>query len=74
MNRLIRSIVLASMTLAAAPSLTALAQEPPTFQQIVQPYVDQGRFAGANGVVDFWNISSGSIALLVDVFGFYQND
>jgi PKD repeat protein len=29
---------------------------------------------GANGIVDFWNASSGSIALVVDVFGFYQND
>jgi CubicO group peptidase (beta-lactamase class C family) len=43
--------VLASLTFAAAASLVAQAQEPPTFQQIVQPYVDQGRFAGANGVV-----------------------
>ena len=29
---------------------------------------------GANGIVDFWNSSSGSIALIVDVFGFYMND
>jgi PKD repeat protein len=29
---------------------------------------------GANGIIDFWNSSSGSIALVVDVFGFYQND
>jgi hypothetical protein len=29
---------------------------------------------GANGIVDFWNASSGSIALVVDVFGFYMND
>jgi PKD repeat protein len=29
---------------------------------------------GANGIVDFWNSSSGSIALVVDMFGFYQND
>ena len=39
------------MTLAAALPPATQAQEPPTFQQIVQPYVDQGRFAGANGVV-----------------------
>jgi len=30
--------------------------------------------AGANGVVDFWNSGSGSIALVVDMFGFYMND
>ena len=30
--------------------------------------------AGANGIVDFWNSGSGSIALIVDMFGFYQND
>jgi hypothetical protein len=29
---------------------------------------------GANGIIDFWNSSSGSIALIVDVFGFYEND
>jgi PKD domain len=29
---------------------------------------------GANGIVDFWNSSSGSIALVVDMFGLYQND
>jgi PKD repeat protein len=29
---------------------------------------------GANGIVDFWNAGSGSIALVVDVFGFYMND
>jgi hypothetical protein len=29
---------------------------------------------GANGIVDFWNSGSGDIALVVDVFGFYQND
>jgi hypothetical protein len=29
---------------------------------------------GANGIIDFWNSSSGSIALVADVFGFYQND
>ena len=30
--------------------------------------------AGANGIVDFWNSGSGSIALVVDWFGFYMND
>jgi hypothetical protein len=30
--------------------------------------------AGANGIVDFWNNGSGSIALVVDMFGFYMND
>jgi hypothetical protein len=30
--------------------------------------------AGANGIVDFWNSSSGSIALVVDMFGYYEND
>jgi PKD domain len=30
--------------------------------------------AGANGLIDFWNASSGSIALIVDAFGFYMND
>ena len=30
--------------------------------------------AGANGIVDFWNSGSGSIALVVDMFGFYMND
>jgi hypothetical protein len=29
---------------------------------------------GANGIIDFWNSSSGSIALIVDAFGFYEND
>jgi CubicO group peptidase (beta-lactamase class C family) len=29
----------------------AAADEPPNFRDIVQPYVDQGRFVGANGVV-----------------------
>ena len=43
--------IVASLTFAAALSGELEAQEPPTFQQIVQPYVDQGRFAGANGVV-----------------------
>ena len=30
--------------------------------------------AGANGIIDFWNSGSGDIALVVDAFGFYQND
>jgi hypothetical protein len=30
--------------------------------------------AGANGVDDFWNSGSGDIALVVDAFGYYQND
>ena len=30
--------------------------------------------SGANGIVDFWNASSGSIALVVDAFGYYMND
>ena len=30
--------------------------------------------AGANGIVDFWNSGSGSTALVVDMFGFYQED
>jgi len=47
----VRGFVLASLTFAAALARVAQAQEPPTFQQIVQPYVDQGGFAGANGVV-----------------------
>ena len=51
MNHPFWVFVLASMTLGAAPSLVAQAKEPPTFQQIVQSYVDQGRFVGANGVV-----------------------
>ena len=29
----------------------AAADEPPNFRAIVQPYVEQGRFVGANGVV-----------------------
>lgn len=30
---------------------------------------------GSTGIVDFWNLgSSGSAALILDVFGFYQND
>jgi PKD domain len=28
--------------------------------------------AGANGIVDFWNSGSGDIALVVDMFGFYE--
>lgn len=32
-------------------SAVARGQEPPTFYDIVQPYIDQGRFIGANGVV-----------------------
>ena len=35
----------------AALSSAAWAQSPPTFADIVQPYVDQGRFAGAVGVI-----------------------
>jgi CubicO group peptidase (beta-lactamase class C family) len=30
---------------------SASADDPPNFRDIVQPYVDQGRFVGANGVV-----------------------
>jgi hypothetical protein len=32
--------------------------------------------AGANGIVDFWNLgdNGGNIDLIVDVFGYYQND
>jgi hypothetical protein len=30
--------------------------------------------AGANGIVDFWDSGSGDTALVVDMFGFYQND
>jgi CubicO group peptidase (beta-lactamase class C family) len=33
------------------PAVLAQNAEPPTFAEVVQPYVDQGRFAGANGVV-----------------------
>jgi hypothetical protein len=29
---------------------------------------------GANGIIDFWNSGSGDTALIVDAFGFYQND
>ena len=28
--------------------------------------------AGANGIVDFWNSGSGDIALVVDMFGYYE--
>ena len=51
MKRLFGGLSLASMAFVAALPAVTQAQEPPTFQQIVQPYVDQGRFAGANGVV-----------------------
>ena len=30
--------------------------------------------AGANGIIDFWDSGSGDTALIVDAFGFYQND
>ncbi|MBD0689491.1 right-handed parallel beta-helix repeat-containing protein [Streptomyces sp. CBMA123] len=29
---------------------------------------------GANGLIDFWNVADGTSNLIVDVFGFYQND
>jgi hypothetical protein len=29
---------------------------------------------GANGIIDFWNTGTGNIALIVDAFGYYQND
>ena len=29
---------------------------------------------GANGIIDFWDSGSGDTALIVDAFGFYQND
>ncbi|WP_145791782.1 hypothetical protein [Kitasatospora atroaurantiaca] len=29
---------------------------------------------GPDGIVDFWNSGSGSLDLVVDAFGFYQND
>ncbi len=32
-------------------STSAQAQEPPTFHDIVQPYIDQGRFVGATAVI-----------------------
>ncbi|MEV4612354.1 PKD domain-containing protein [Kitasatospora sp. NPDC049258] len=30
--------------------------------------------AGSNGIVDFWNVSDGNLDLIVDMFGYYQND
>ena len=41
----------ASIVVAASFPGRAQEQEPPTFQEIVQPYVDRGLMAGANGVV-----------------------
>ncbi|MFF2146775.1 hypothetical protein ACFVWU_29590, partial [Kitasatospora sp. NPDC058190] len=29
---------------------------------------------GANGIIDFWNAAGGTSDLIVDMFGFYQND
>jgi hypothetical protein len=29
---------------------------------------------GANGIIDFWNTSGGTTDLIVDAFGYYQND
>jgi CubicO group peptidase (beta-lactamase class C family) len=42
---------LLALAMAAGLSAVAMAQEPPTFHDIVQPHIDQGRFVGANGVV-----------------------
>jgi CubicO group peptidase (beta-lactamase class C family) len=46
-----KSARLNSFILALLAAAAASAQEPPTFQQIVQPYVDEGRFVGGNGIV-----------------------
>jgi CubicO group peptidase (beta-lactamase class C family) len=37
--------------LVGTVAVAVVAAEPPNFYDIVQPYVDQGRFVGANGVV-----------------------
>src|SRR5262245_64861610 len=42
-----RLILAAGFTVSLAPP----GQEPPSFADVVQPYVDEGRFAGAVGVV-----------------------
>lgn len=48
-TRRVSATLLASIAVSA--SWPVGAQEPPTFQEIVQPYIDQGLMAGANGVV-----------------------
>ena len=40
-----------AVILGIALSSTTLAQEPPTFAEIVQPYVDRGQVAGAAGML-----------------------
>lgn len=30
--------------------------------------------SGANGIIDFWNSSSGTTDVVIDAFGYYQND
>ena len=42
---------LGALATAALAAFPAAARETPTFSEIVQPYVDQGRFAGAVAVV-----------------------
>ena len=43
--------LLASIAIAASLPGRTQEPEPPTFQEIVQPYIDRGLMAGANGVV-----------------------
>ena len=45
------SELLITVTIAVSVAAPARAQEPPNFREIVQPYVDRGLMAGANGVV-----------------------
>jgi hypothetical protein len=70
-----------SITYLAYQNGTAVQPTPPTASTLnwtkgqTVPNLAQVS-TGSTGIVDFWNLGSpaGSTALVIDVFGYYQND